>query len=129
MKVIEWPVENGKEVLVSKSEVLEQVVSGLNSINKSLGTNDKLSKIYFLPSDDGLYSVYELLICRLIKHYHYKNEDLVLTVDAETLQPLSLRNASDTQLDNLESTGNLGLDTRPPLILRLRGGPNPKNIF
>jgi len=42
----------------SKEEVVEQVLSGLEWINKSLGTNYKLSKIYFSPFDSPAYSVY-----------------------------------------------------------------------
>jgi hypothetical protein len=46
----------------------------LESVNQSLGTNYKLSKIYFSPFDSGANSVYNLLICKLIRHYHSGNE-------------------------------------------------------
>jgi len=36
--------------------------SGLKEVNKSLGTNYQLSKIYFVPSDSASDSVYKLLI-------------------------------------------------------------------
>jgi hypothetical protein len=52
-------------IRTSKEEVLEQVLYGLESINKSLGTNSKFSKIYFSPSG---------LIAALIRHYHSGNE-------------------------------------------------------
>ena len=74
MKILEWPIEEGEKIRTSKKEVLEQVISGLESVNQSLGTNYKLSEIYFLPSDSGAYSVYHLLICTLIRHYHSGNE-------------------------------------------------------
>lgn len=76
IEVIEWDFPNiyKRRIRTSKEEVLEQVLSGLESVNQSLGTNYKLSKIYFSPFDSGAYSVYNLLICKLIRHYHSGNE-------------------------------------------------------
>ena len=76
IEVIEWNFPNidKSRIRTSKEEVLEQVVSGLESVNQSLGTNYKLSKIYFSPFDSGTNSVYKLLICKLIRHYHTGNE-------------------------------------------------------
>ena len=76
IEVIEWdfPNINKSRIRTSKEEVLEQVVSGLESVNQSLGTNYKLSKIYFSPFDSVANSVYNLLICKLIRHYHSGNE-------------------------------------------------------
>ena len=76
IEVIEWDFSNidKSRIRTSKEEVLEQVVSGLESVNQSLGTNYKLSKIYFSPFDSGANSVYNLLICKLIRHYHSGNE-------------------------------------------------------
>ena len=57
--------------------------------------------------------------------YHYKkpNKDLVITVDATDNTYISIRNATDFQLEKLAIDGNLGYDSRPPmsLTLRLRG--------
>jgi len=47
---------------------------GLEWVNESLGTNYKLSKIYFVPSDRASNLVYTVLICELIRHYHSGNE-------------------------------------------------------
>ena len=69
-EVVQWPIKEGHRIETSEEEVLEQVLSGLEFINESLNTSYKLSKIYFLPSDKGLGSVYTLLICKLIRHYH-----------------------------------------------------------
>ena len=76
IEVIEWdfPKIDKSRIRTSKEEVLEQVLSGLESVNQSLGTNYKLSKIYFSPFDSGNNSVYNLLICKLIRHYHSGNE-------------------------------------------------------
>ena len=76
VEVIEWNFKNidRRKIRTSKEEVLEQVLSGLESVNKSLGTNYKLSKIYFSPWDGASNSVYNLLICTLIRHYHSGNE-------------------------------------------------------
>jgi hypothetical protein len=74
MEILEWPIEEGEKIRTSKKEVLEQIISGLESVNQSLGTNYKLSKIYFLPSDKASNSLYNLLICKLIRHYHSGNE-------------------------------------------------------
>lgn len=47
--------------------------------------------------------------------------DLVVTVDATTNKCVGLRNATDFQLDNLEKDGNIGFDSRPLMVLKLRG--------
>ena len=76
IEVIEWDFPNidKSRIRTSKEEVLEQVLSGLESVNQSLGTNYKLSQIYFSPFDSGTNSVYHLLICTLIRHYNIGNE-------------------------------------------------------
>jgi hypothetical protein len=74
IKVVEWPIKPGEKIITSKEEVLNQVISGLQSVNESLGTNYTLSTIYFLSSDRASNSVYKLLICNLIRHYHNGNE-------------------------------------------------------
>ena len=59
--------------------------------------------------------------------YHYKKpgEDLIVTVNATNNEYVSVRNASDSQLEKMDVDGNIGLDSRPDmvLLLRLRGGP------
>ena len=76
IEVIEWDFPNIDKSIIrtSKEEVLEQVLSGLESVNQSFGTNYKLSQIYFSPFDSGTNSVYNLLICKLIRHYHSGNK-------------------------------------------------------
>ena len=76
IEVIEWDFPNidKRRIRTAKGEVLEQVLFGLESVNQSLGTNYKLSKIYFSPFDRASNSVYNLLICKLIRHYHSGNE-------------------------------------------------------
>mgnify|MGYP000886205027 CR=1 FL=1 len=73
---IEWDFPNidKSRIRTSKEKVLKQVLFGLESINHSLGTNYKLSKIYFSPFDSATNSVYNLLTCKLIRHYHSGNE-------------------------------------------------------
>ena len=57
--------------------------------------------------------------------YHYKQPDcdLVVTVSAEDNEYISIRNATEFQLENMQVDGNLGYDTRPSisLTLKLRG--------
>ena len=55
--------------------------------------------------------------------YHYKkpNEDLIITVNATNNEFISVRNATDFQLEKFEIDGNLGYDSRPSMQLRLRG--------
>lgn len=59
--------------------------------------------------------------------------NLILTVNAQTNQPISIRNATKYQFDQIDRNGNLGLDARPvkpsgeegfSVVLRLRGGPS-----
>lgn len=74
IEILQWPVEKGYKIQTSKEEVLEQVLSGLESVNKSLDTSYKLSKIYFLPSDRASNRIYSGLIAILIRHYHSGKE-------------------------------------------------------
>lgn len=74
LEVIEWNFSNSDRSRTSKKEVVEQVLSGLESVNKSLGTNYKLSKIYFSPFDISTNRIYSGLIAALIRHYHSGNE-------------------------------------------------------
>jgi hypothetical protein len=76
VEVIEWNFNNSdrSRIRTSKEEVLEQVLFGLESVNKSLGTNYKLSKIYFSPFDISTNRIYSGLIAALIRHYHSGNE-------------------------------------------------------
>ena len=71
IEVIEWSFSNIKETRIetSKEEVLKQVTAGLKSVNESLGTNYKISKIYFSPFDLPRYRVYVALTSFLIRHY------------------------------------------------------------
>jgi hypothetical protein len=73
--VIEWNLNNSarSRIRTSKEEVLEQVLFGLESVNKSLGTNYKLSKIYFSPFDISTNRIYSSLIAALIRYYHSGN--------------------------------------------------------
>jgi hypothetical protein len=76
IEVIEWNFNNidKSRIRTSKEEVLEQVLSGLESVNQSLGTNYKLSKIYFSPFDISTNRIYSGLVAALIRHYHNGNE-------------------------------------------------------
>ena len=75
IEVIEWNFKNvDRRIPTSKEEVLEQVLSGLESVNKSLETDYKLSKIYFSPFDSPANQIYSGLIAILIKHYHSGKE-------------------------------------------------------
>lgn len=78
IEVIEWHFNNGNQkkpgTSNSKEEVLKQVLLGLESVNKSFGTNYTLSKIYFSPLDNPVNRVYSGLTAILIRHYHNGNE-------------------------------------------------------
>jgi hypothetical protein len=76
VEVIEWNFNSSdrSRIRTSKEEVLEQVLFGLESVNKSLGTNYRLSKIYFSPFDISTNRIYSGLIAALIRHYHSGNE-------------------------------------------------------
>jgi len=76
LEVIEWDFPNidRKKSKISREEVVEQVLSGLELVNKGLGTNYKLSKIYFSPFDIITNHVYSGLISMFIQHYHSGKE-------------------------------------------------------
>lgn len=75
-EIIEVQIKNPKKNKnqLSKDEILKHVLAGLKSVNQFLGTNYKLSKIYYVPSLDGPSSIYESLIYTLIIHYHNGND-------------------------------------------------------
>lgn len=62
IEVIEWNFHDldKSRIQASKEEVLDQVISGLESINQSLGTNYKLSKVYFSPFDPARSRVFPI---------------------------------------------------------------------
>ena len=74
IQVIEFRPMSDSKIETSQTEVLKQVISGLKSINQSLGTDYKLSKIYYLPSEKSTDRVYSLLIIKLILRYHNREE-------------------------------------------------------
>lgn len=76
IEVVEWDFPNidNTKIRTSKKEILHQVTSGLNSINEALGTSYKLSKIYYVPAEDGSSQIYHTLIRSLIKHYYEGKE-------------------------------------------------------
>ena len=76
IELIEWnfPNSDKSRIRTSKEEILKQVLSGLDSVNQSLGTNYKLSKIYFSPFDSSANQIYSGLIAALIRHYHNGHE-------------------------------------------------------
>lgn len=67
VELVEWELKPGEKVKTSSKQVLDQVLTGLGSVNEELGTSYSLEKIYFLPSDSASNSVYELLIRALVK--------------------------------------------------------------
>lgn len=75
-EMVEVQIKNPKKTKnqPSKDEVLKQVLAGLKSVNHSLGTNYKLSHIYYVPSSDGPSLIYQNLIRTLTIHYHNGND-------------------------------------------------------
>lgn len=69
-EVIQWDIKEYEKIITSEEEILKQVLSGLKSVNNSLGTNYKISKIYYLPSESAGYFAYNFLTTELIRHYH-----------------------------------------------------------
>jgi|SRR5687767_7076636 len=76
LEVIEWNYSelDKSKVQTSQEKVVGQVLYGLDWANKELGTNYKLSKIYFSAYDSSANRVYSGLISVLISHYHRGNE-------------------------------------------------------
>jgi hypothetical protein len=76
IEIVEWffPNIDNSKIRTSKEEVLTQVLEGLKSINEALGTDYQLSKIYYVPADDGSGFIYQTLLKWLIKHYHSGKE-------------------------------------------------------
>lgn len=68
------PSFTNKKILNSKEQILGQMISGLNSIHRSLKTNYQLLKIYYLAAEYRSDLIYQSLIRRLIKDYHNGNE-------------------------------------------------------
>jgi hypothetical protein len=73
-RMAKWEKSESSKIGTSKEEVLTQVLEGLKSMNKALETDYQLSKIYYVPSEDGSNFMYQSLIRMLITHYHSGNE-------------------------------------------------------
>ncbi len=69
-RTAKWNQSDSSKIKTSKEEVLKQVLSGLNWINEALGTDYPLSKIYYVPSENGSDCIYKTLIIKLIRHYY-----------------------------------------------------------
>lgn len=79
IEIIEWNFPNVRNssnanIRTSKTDILNQVLEGLNSINEALGTNYTLSKIYYEPYEDSSCFIYRTLIRSLIVHYYEGKE-------------------------------------------------------
>lgn len=76
IEVVEWDFSNIDNSIIrtSKEEVLRQVMSGLKSCNEYFGTDYRVSKIYYVPSENGSESIYRTLFRMLLNHYHSGNE-------------------------------------------------------
>ena len=76
IQVIEWVVKcDIKEVKkTSPDEVLQQVLLGLKDINEKLGKNYKLSKVYFVPTEDSSHFIYKYLIAEIVKRVDSNSE-------------------------------------------------------
>ena len=70
---LHFPNLDNTKVRTSHTELLTQILDGLNCLNQSLETNYTLSKIYYVPSlnESG---IYRALIRTLIRHYHEGKE-------------------------------------------------------
>ena len=62
VEVEEWAVKKNAKIKSTSEQVLEQVLSGLELVNKNLSKKYYISKVYFLPSDSASNSVYKFLI-------------------------------------------------------------------
>ena len=71
---LDFPKIDNTKVRTSHTELLDQVLDGLDSLNRSLQTTYMLSKIYYVPSLDGSSSIYRTLIRALIRRYHNSNK-------------------------------------------------------
>ncbi|MDH2433501.1 hypothetical protein QCD60_13050 [Pokkaliibacter sp. MBI-7] len=66
VEIISWSIKKGAKIKSSPTQVLNQVLSGLEVANSVSKKKYHLSKIYFLPSDAPSNSVYKLLTKELI---------------------------------------------------------------
>ena len=71
---LKFPNIKDTKIRTSHTELLDQVLNGLDSVNESFQTNYKLSKIYYVPSEDGSRFRYRNLTHALIRHYHEGKE-------------------------------------------------------
>ena len=76
IKVIQWifPTIDSSTIRTSKEEVLNQVLVGFKDMNKYLGTNYTLAKIYYIPSEKGSELIYRRLTRHLLEHYYEGKE-------------------------------------------------------
>lgn len=69
-EVIALPVKSGETTNVSKEDVLNQAIRGVDSASTSVGKTYYVSEIYYLPSDTDSPEVYKLLANELILRIH-----------------------------------------------------------
>lgn len=76
IEVIEWKFPNidNSKIRTSKTEVLNQVLLGVNIVNQALGTNYTVSKIYYVPAGDPSQQIYKNFTISIIDHYHKNGE-------------------------------------------------------
>ena len=81
IEIVKWyfPKTDKNNIRTFKKELLDQVLLGLNSINEYLKINYKLSKIYYVPSEDSSGAIYWTLVKALITHSHETKEFLEIT--------------------------------------------------
>ena len=80
---LKFPNINDSTIQTSHNELLDQVINGLNCFNESFQTNYKLSKIYYVPSENGSGLRYQYLIRPLIRHYHEGKEFKKCNIDGD----------------------------------------------
>lgn len=77
-KATALPTKQGETERLDSEEVLTQVLSGLEDINRELGREYFISEIQFIPSDSKPTSTYRLLVRELIKRIDEEAEFVVV---------------------------------------------------
>ena len=120
--------ENSKRLNHSYDRHAEQCFGMTNTKNKKTLSEFEKNLKNFIQSPDTLKINGSYRYEDPAYHYMKPGENLIVTVNVIDNQYISVRNATDYQLEKLEIDGILGLDTRPNLSMTLRlRGPNSSN--
>jgi hypothetical protein len=110
------PVDSGQYTQRLEAQYSYQKTATVDDDEQSLTESQSVNSIRFKTGSGAVINIRN-------QQSQKPGEDLIITVDATNNEYISVRNATDFQLEKVDIDGNLGYDSRPSMsvTLRLRG--------